>query len=55
MTLFTERLYANVQPIWAQNHHHPFVQELGKGTLAAEKFIHYLFWEMNDKPQDWPV
>lgn len=42
MTLFTERLYANVQPIWAQNHHHPFVQELGKGTLAAEKFIHYL-------------
>ncbi|WP_455660959.1 thiaminase II [Pradoshia sp.] len=42
MTLFTERLQAIVQSIWAQNHQHPFVQNLGKGTLEKEKFVHYL-------------
>ena len=42
MAAFTERLHAHVQPIWEQNHQHPFVQELGKGTLAEEKFVHYL-------------
>lgn len=41
-TKFTERLFANVEPIWEQNHQHPFVQELGKGTLDVERFIHYL-------------
>jgi thiaminase (transcriptional activator TenA) len=39
---FTDRLYQNVQPIWEKNHHHPFVQELGKGHLDKEKFIHYM-------------
>ncbi len=39
---FTERLFGNVQPIWEKNHLHPFVQELGKGTLDKEKFIHYM-------------
>ncbi|MED3575280.1 thiaminase II [Cytobacillus praedii] len=39
---FTERLFENVQPIWEKNHNHPFVQELGKGQLAEEKFIHYM-------------
>lgn len=39
---FTERLFANVQHIWEKNHYHPFVQELGKGTLDKEKFIHYM-------------
>lgn len=42
MTKFTKRLYENVQPIWEKNHQHPFVQELGKGTLAEEKFIQYM-------------
>ncbi|WP_102275484.1 thiaminase II [Cytobacillus massiliigabonensis] len=39
---FTERLFENVQPIWEKNHNHPFVQELGKGMLDEEKFIHYM-------------
>ncbi|MGN7479755.1 thiaminase II [Solibacillus silvestris] len=39
---FTDRLFRNVQPIWEANHSHPFVQELGKGTLDKEKFIQYM-------------
>lgn len=39
---FTERLFKNAQPIWEANHNHPFVQELGKGTLEKEKFIYYM-------------
>lgn len=39
---FTNRLYTNVKPIWEKNHHHPFVQQLGKGTLDREIFVHYL-------------
>jgi len=39
---FSNRLFENAKPIWAKNHQHPFVQELGKGTLAEEKFIYYL-------------
>ena len=39
---FTNRLFANVQPIWEKNHNHPFVQELGMGTLAKERFIYYM-------------
>lgn len=39
---FTERLFQNVQPIWESNHNHPFVQGIGDGTLAEEKFIHYM-------------
>lgn len=39
---FTDRLFENVQTIWDKNHQHPFVQELGKGTLDKEKFIYYM-------------
>ena len=39
---FTDRLFENVQPIWQKNHNHPFVQELGKGTLAKERFVRYM-------------
>lgn len=39
---FTERLYNNIQPVWEKNYHHPFVQEIGKGTLDREKFIYYM-------------
>ena len=39
---FTDRLFKNAQPIWEANHNHPFVQELGKGTLEKEKFIYYM-------------
>ena len=39
---FTDRLFTNVQPIWEKNHNHPFVQELGMGTLAKETFVYYM-------------
>lgn len=42
MKKFTDRLFENVQPIWEKNHNHPFVQELGKGSLDREKFVHYM-------------
>lgn len=41
-TSFTNRLFTNVKPIWEKNHYHPFVQQLGAGTLEREKFIHYM-------------
>lgn len=39
---FSERLLAKVFPIWNKNHNHPFVQGIGDGTLAIEKFRFYL-------------
>ncbi|MGV3464343.1 MAG: thiaminase II [Heyndrickxia sp.] len=39
---FTERLYHNVEPIWNQNHQHPFVHGIGKGTLSKELFKEYM-------------
>lgn len=39
---FTDRLLANVHDIWEANHNHPFVQELGQGTLEKETFIQYM-------------
>lgn len=39
---FSDRLFENAKPIWEKNHQHPFVQELGKGILSEEKFIHYM-------------
>jgi thiaminase/transcriptional activator TenA len=39
---FSERLYNKLQPIWRKNHAHPFVQEMGDGTLAKEKFRFYM-------------
>ncbi len=39
---FSERLYGKLQPIWRQNHNHPFVQGMGDGTLEKEKFRFYM-------------
>ncbi|WP_026560006.1 thiaminase II [Bacillus sp. J37] len=39
---FSQRLYDKVKPIWEQNHTHPFVQGMGDGTLAKEKFRFYM-------------
>ena len=39
---FSERLYQKLQPIWRQNHAHPFVQGLGDGTLDKEKFRFFM-------------
>jgi thiaminase (transcriptional activator TenA) len=39
---FSQRLYDKLQPIWRQNHAHPFVQGIGSGTLDQEKFRFYM-------------
>lgn len=39
---FTEQLREKVLPIWKKNHTHPFVQGIGNGTLAKEKFRFYM-------------
>lgn len=39
---FSERLYEKLQPIWRQNHNHPFVKGMGDGTLEKEKFRFYM-------------
>ncbi|WP_026582450.1 thiaminase II [Bacillus sp. J33] len=39
---FTEQLYKKLQPIWRKNHAHPFVREMGNGTLDPEKFRFYM-------------
>ena len=39
---FSERLYEKLQPIWHQNHNHPFVEGMGDGTLEKEKFRFYM-------------
>ncbi|TYR79577.1 thiaminase II [Priestia megaterium] len=39
---FSERLYEKIQPVWRQNHAHPFVQEMGDGSLDKEKFRFYM-------------
>lgn len=38
----TERLRQNAHEIWEANYHHPFVQAIGDGTLAEERFKFYL-------------
>ncbi|MFB4162405.1 thiaminase II [Alteribacillus sp. JSM 102045] len=40
--LFSERLYKNLKPIWEKNHNHPFVQEMGNGTLDKDKFRYFM-------------
>lgn len=39
---FSERLYEKLQPIWRKNHSHPFVREMGAGTLDKKKFRFYM-------------
>ncbi|MBP1964124.1 thiaminase II [Paenibacillus aceris] len=39
---FSGRLYDQLQPVWRRNHMHPFVQEMGAGTLNLEKFRFYM-------------
>ncbi|WP_163581461.1 thiaminase II [Gracilibacillus saliphilus] len=41
-TLFTDRLWKRVEPIWNSYLEHPFVKGLGDGTLEQEKFKHWL-------------
>ena len=37
-----DRLKAGVGELWDQAQQHPFVDALGDGTLAPDRFIHYL-------------
>lgn len=39
---FSERLHQKLQPIWRQNHNHPFVKGMGDGTLDKDKFRFYM-------------
>jgi thiaminase/transcriptional activator TenA len=39
---FTAQLRKNADHIWEANFNHPFVQGIGAGTLAKDKFIFYL-------------
>ncbi|WP_067726851.1 thiaminase II [Oceanobacillus damuensis] len=39
---FSERLHQKLQPVWRKNHSHPFVKEMGEGTLDKEKFRFYM-------------
>lgn len=39
---FSERLLEKLRPIWRKNHSHPFVQEMGAGTLDPDKFRFYM-------------
>ena len=40
--MFTQRLWQKVQPLWESYLTHPFVKGIGEGTLAQDKFIHYM-------------
>ena len=39
---FSEQLRKTAKTIWEANFNHPFVQEIGAGTLAEDKFIFFL-------------
>ncbi|MGO2266764.1 MAG: thiaminase II [Vagococcus salmoninarum] len=39
---FANRLFKTVEPVWDSYLSHPFVRGIGEGTLAKEKFIHYM-------------
>lgn len=39
---FSERLYEKLQPIWRKNHAHPFVREMGEGSLDQKKFRFFM-------------
>ena len=39
---FTEEVRRKVDPLWRKEHNHPFVQGIGDGTLAVDKFQYYL-------------
>lgn len=39
---FTDYLLERVTPIWDSYYTHPFIEEIGKGTLPVEKFRFYI-------------
>ena len=39
---FTDHLRALAEPIWRAQHEHPFVRGIGDGTLAEDRFRHWI-------------
>lgn len=39
---FTDRIYPRIKDLWIACLNHPFVQELGEGSLDLDKFKHWL-------------
>jgi thiaminase/transcriptional activator TenA len=39
---FTTRLRERAEPIWRAQHDHPFVRGIGDGSLALERFAHWV-------------
>ena len=39
---FTEKLLKEAMPIWEKYLDHPFIKEIGEGTLDKNKFREYL-------------
>lgn len=39
---FSEQLIQKLEPVWRKNHSHPFVKEMGDGSLALDKFRYYM-------------
>ncbi len=39
---FSDHLRALAEPIWRAQHEHPFVRGIGDGTLAADRFGHWI-------------
>jgi thiaminase len=39
---FTDYLIAQTGPLWEQYVNHPFVVQLGKGTLPMKAFLHFI-------------
>lgn len=39
---FTQRLMGKLEPVWKQNHSHPFVTGMGDGTLDPAKFRFFM-------------
>ena len=39
---FSEKLYERVKEIWQSYYNHPFVKEIGDGTLEVDKFKYYM-------------
>lgn len=39
---FTDHVYEKYKADWRQNHQHPFIIEMGQGTLGVEKFRFYM-------------
>ena len=47
-----DRLYESVRDIWEGYHNHPFITELGAGTLDPAKFRYYMIQDCKNEIYD---